>query len=60
MISLHDHADGRTRLGRSDQNDARIATATAWTEQVFSEVSFIPIANVTQPDDQPAAPGRSA
>jgi amidase len=33
--------------GTPDQDDARIVTAEAWTDQVFSQVSFTPIANVT-------------
>jgi amidase len=33
--------------GTPDQDDARVATAEAWTDQVFSQVSFTPIANLT-------------
>jgi amidase len=33
--------------GTPDQDDARIATADAWTDAVFSQVPFSPIANLT-------------
>jgi amidase len=33
--------------GTPDQDDARIATAEAWTDHVFSRVPFTPIANLT-------------
>jgi amidase len=33
--------------GIPDQDDARFSTAKAWTDEVFSQVPFTPIANVT-------------
>jgi amidase len=33
--------------GTPDQNDARITTAEAWTDEVFSQVPFTPVANLT-------------
>ena len=33
--------------GMPDQDDARITAAQAWTDQVFSQVPFTPIANLT-------------
>ena len=33
--------------GTPDQDDARIATAEGWTDQIFSQVPFTPIANLT-------------